>query len=114
MKMQVHLHPDIFEIVLKGQKNVEARVNDEKRRKLKVGDTLVFLKRPLEDETITATITNLEYYNNFEELVKHYDIKNLYLEDFTKKEFLDTLARFYTKEDQEKYGVVAISFKIES
>lgn len=112
MEMQVHLHPDIFEIVLKGKKTVEARVNDEKRRKLKIGDTLVFLKRPLEDEVIRAEVTNLEYYGNFKEMVEHYDISNLYLEDFTKQEYLDTLARFYTDEDQKIWGVVAISFKI--
>ena len=113
MKMQVHLHPDIFEIVLNGTKKVEARLNDEKRRKLKVGDTLEFLKRPLEEEKILASVTSLDYYPNFEELVKHYDIKDLYLEDFTKEDFLNTLTRFYTKEDQEKYGVVAIGFRIE-
>ena len=112
MEMQVHLHPDIFEIVLNGKKNVEARVNDEKRRKLKVGDTLVFLKRPLEDEIIKAKVTKLEYYPNFKELVKNYDIERLYLKEFTKSEYLDALATFYTDEEQEQYGVVAISFKI--
>ena len=46
MEMIVHLHPEVFEIVKSGVKDVEARVYDEKRRKLKIGDTLVFLKRP--------------------------------------------------------------------
>ena len=33
MEMFVHLHPEVFEIVLNGIKNVEARVNDEKKKK---------------------------------------------------------------------------------
>ena len=33
MEMIVHLDEDIFEVVQKGIKNVEVRVNDEKRRK---------------------------------------------------------------------------------
>ena len=36
MEMIVHLHPEVFEIVKSGVKDVEARVYDEKRRKLKI------------------------------------------------------------------------------
>ena len=35
--MQIHLDPEIYEQVKNGTKNVEARVNDEKRQRLKVG-----------------------------------------------------------------------------
>ena len=40
--MQIHLHPEIFETVKRGTKNVEARVFDEKRQRLELGDALVF------------------------------------------------------------------------
>lgn len=50
--MIVHLDEEMFKLVESGIKNVEVRVNDEKRRKLKVGDKLIFLKRPKEDERI--------------------------------------------------------------
>ncbi|MBQ8131610.1 MAG: ASCH domain-containing protein [Bacilli bacterium] len=111
MEMLIHLHPDVFDIVKNGSKKVEVRIYDEKRRKLKVGDTLIFLKRPEETETITATVTKLDIYKNFKELVKHYDIKDLYLESYTKEMFLEELKRFYTEEEQEENGVVAISFE---
>ena len=113
MEMVVHLDNDVFEIVRKGIKDVEVRVNDEKRRKLKVGDTLVFLKRPLDDEEIRATVTALDYYDNFEELVKHYEMKRLYLESYTKEMWLNEMKRFYSNEEQTKYGVVAIGFNKE-
>ena len=35
--MQMHFDPDIFELVKSGTKNVEARVNDVKRRSIKIG-----------------------------------------------------------------------------
>lgn len=111
--MEIHLHPDIFEIVKNGTKTVEVRLYDEKRRKLKVGDTLVFLKRPDDIEQIKTTITKLDTYKNFKELVNNYDIKDLYLESYTKEMFLDELKRFYSEEDQEKYGVLAITFEKE-
>ena len=111
--MTIHLDSDIFEIVKNGTKTIELRLYDEKRRKLKVGDTLVFLKRPDDIEQIKTKITNLEVYKNFKELIKHYEMKELYLESYTKEMFLEELKRFYTEEDQEKYGVLAITFEKE-
>lgn len=113
MEMKVHLHSDVFEIVKSGVKDIEVRVNDEKRRKLRVGDTLVFLKRPLEDEEIRAKVVGLEYYDYFENLVDNYDMKRIYLENYTKEMYLEEMARFYTLEEQEKDGVVAILFEKE-
>ena len=45
MEMNIHLDSDIFDIVKNKSKDVEIRLNDLKRRKLNVGDTLIFLKR---------------------------------------------------------------------
>ena len=108
MEMKVHLNPEVFEIIKKGIKDIEVRVNDEKRRRLPVGDTLIFLKRPLEDESIIKKVKSLEYYNNFEELVNHYDMKRLYLDGYTKEMYLQEMSKFYTKEEQDEFGVVAI------
>lgn len=113
MEMIVHLHPDVFEIVRMGKKDVEVRVNDGKRRKLNIGDTLVFLKRPNDDEEIRAKVIGLEYYDFFDTLVDNYDMERIYLSNYTKEEYLNEMKRFYTKEEQEKYGVVAIIFRKE-
>ncbi len=112
MEMTILLDPDIFKIVKAGVKHIEVRVNDEKRRRLHVGDTLIFLERPDEVKKIHAVVKKLDLYENFEELVKHYNIKDLYLEEYTKEEFITLLERFYSKEEQETYGVVAIDFEI--
>ena len=106
-----HLDADVFEVVEKGIKNVEVRVNDEKRRKMKVGDEIIFLKRPLEEEKIVTKIVGLKVYSDFNELVKDYEIERLYLKEFTKEQFVELLSRFYSDEEQEKYGVVAIEFE---
>ena len=113
MEMKVHLHPDVFEIVRMGKKDIEVRVNDEKRRKLKVGDTLVFLKRPNDDEEIRAKVVGLEYYDYFDILVDNYEMERIYLSNYTKEEYLEEMKRFYTRDEQEKYGVVAIIFSKE-
>ena len=70
--MEFHLDSDIFDIIVNKDKDVEIRLNDEKRRKLHVGDTLTFLRRPDEIDKISATVTNLVYFNNFEEVFNNY------------------------------------------
>ena len=110
--MIVHLHPDVFDVVKMGSKNIEARIYDEKRRKLSVGDTLIFLKRPDEKESIRAKVVSLDVYSDFKELVKHYDVSRLYMSSYTKEMYLQELARFYTEEEQKEFGVVAIGFQV--
>ena len=111
--MIIHLDNDIFYIVKEGTKHIEVRLYDEKRRQLNIGDKLIFLKRPEDILKINTIIKDLKVYSNFDELVKNYDIKDMYLENLTKEEFIKLLERFYTKEDQEKYGVLAIDFEIQ-
>ena len=109
--MIIHLDSDIFDIVLNGTKNIECRVNDEKRRKLKIGDTLTFLRRPDDIDKIDTIIEDLVYFDTFEQLVDNYNIEQIYLKDYTKEDFINLIKRFYSDEEISKYGVVAIKFK---
>lgn len=108
--MEIHLEPEIFEQVKNGTKNVEARVNDEKRRRLKVGETIQIINRANEQDIIWAQVTNLCYFNDFTELANNYPIERLYSPDYTVEEYLDLFPQFYTEDEIAKYGVVAIEF----
>ena len=112
MEMIVHLDSDIFDIVDSGTKDVEIRLNDEKRRQLHVGDTLVFLRRPDDIDSIKATITNLVYLNSFEDVFNKYEMKRVYLENTSKEDYINLMKRFYSDEEVSKYGVVGIEFKL--
>lgn len=103
-----HLEADIFELFKNGKKDIEVRINDEKRRTLKIGDGITFLKRPEEQEKLETKVIGLEYYSDFEELVRLYDIERLYYPNYTKEQYLNDLGKFYSNEEQLKYGVVAI------
>lgn len=109
---EFRLDEDIFDIVKSGTKRVECRLYDKKRKGMKVGDELIFLKRPLEQEKIVTKIIGLKTFSNFNELVKNYEMESLYSCDFTKEEFVELLGRFYSDEEQVKYGVVAIEFEM--
>ena len=110
--MQMHFDPDIFELVKNGTKNVEARVNDAKRRSIKIGEKIEVLKRPDEKESIWVRVTKLVPFKNFEELTAQYPIERLYSAEYTKAEYLALFPRFYTQEETERDGTVAIEFEV--
>ena len=114
MEMTIHLHKEVFDIVREGVKDVEIRVNDLKRRKLNVGDTLIFINRGDEDEKIKAKVTALVHFNDFAEVLDYYKMERLYLKETTKEEYLELMSKFYSDEEVKKYGVVAIEFDKEN
>lgn len=110
--MIIHLDEDIFNVVKNGTKTVEVRLYDEKRKNIKVGDKLTFLKRPLDLETIDVVVTKLEVFDSFNSLVDKCDMKDIYLENASREDYLKLMERFYSKEDEMKYGVLAISYEV--
>lgn len=110
MEMIVHLHKEVFDIVKNGVKDVEIRVNDEKRRKLNVGDTLIFINSGDENEKIKAKVTALVHFNDFTEVADYYKMEKIYLKETTKEEYLELMSKFYSDEEVKRYGVVAIEF----
>ena len=109
--MRIHLDPEIYEQVKNGTKNVEARVNDEKRRQLKVGEYLQIINRANEEDVIYGQVTGLQYFSSFEELADNYPIERLYSPEFTKEEYLALFPQFYSDEEIRDNGVVAIEFQ---
>ena len=113
MEMKVHLHKEVFDIVSEGVKDVEVRLNDEKRKQLKVGDKLIFISRGNYIDQTAAIVKKLVFFKNFIEVAKAYEMKRIYLEDTTIDEYLELMNKFYSKEEQDEYGVVAIEFEKE-
>ena len=105
----MHLESEIYNLVNNNIKDIEIRINDEKRRKLKIGDIITIINRGNND-AFKVKITNLEYFSSFNDCINNYDLKRLYNDKITSDEFLDLLYKFYTKEDEIKYGVIAITF----
>lgn len=62
--IDMHLNIEPFALTKNGVKDLEYRLNDEKRREIKVGDTIIFYKRLEEKEIIKAMVTELWYYDN--------------------------------------------------
>lgn len=107
---EMRLHEGPFDMIKSNKKDIEYRLNDEKRRQIKIGDTITFYKRPLEEETIKVEVIDLKYYKNLLEMFSatfDRDFKNKYK---TPQEVVDDTP-YYTNEEVERYGCVAIYFK---
>ena len=109
---EMKLQPEYFNFILNGTKRIEIRLNDEKRQNIKLGDKIKFLKEPYLNESFEAQFIGLLRYNSFEEMFKDYDISILSDKSMTKEELISVLEQFYTKEKQEKYGVLGIRIEL--
>lgn len=113
MEMNVHLHKEVFDIVKDGIKDVEVRLYDEKRQKLKVGDKLIFISRGNYTDQTTAVVKKIVHFKDFVEVTNNYEMNRIYLEGTSLDEYLELMNKFYSIEEQEKYGVLAIEFEKE-
>lgn len=109
-KMRLNKGP--FEVIKSGKKKIELRLFDEKRKLINIGDSIEFISRDSNEKIITKVIT-LHKYDSFFELYKHFDkiILGYKKDEIAKPEDME---KYYSKEEQEKYGVVGIEIELSS
>ena len=89
MVHQMGLYGDYFTAIKEGKKIVEVRLNDEKRREIKVGDTIEFIKVPQQSEVLKVQVTNLRAYNTFEEMYENIPFQDFDCEGWSMKEMIE-------------------------
>ncbi len=109
-KHYYNLHPGPFSFIKSGQKTVEMRLNDEKRKLLRVGDLIVFTNTETKEE-LTVIVTKLDVFNDFSELYNHFNKVVLgYLADDPAHP--NDMEKYYTKSAIEECGVLAINIMV--
>ena len=109
MKHEMKLNNGPFKNIKDGTKTIELRLNDEKRQLLKIKDLIEFTNRETLEQMLVEII-NLYHYPSFEELYKHFDkVAMRYKED--EEANPKDMEEYYSKEEQEKYGVIGIEIK---
>ena len=107
------LHSSPFEMIKSGQKTIELRLYDEKRRQIKVGDNIVFTNT-VTGETLAATVIKLHVFDSFSELYKNLPLlKCGYTNDDITAASPADMLEYYSREEQEKYGVAGIELSLE-
>ena len=97
-----------FNAIRNGNKDIEVRLYDEKRKLINIGDIIEFHNID-SDEILRVKVVNLHIYNSFYELFNAVDYKRLGFNNIEEYKIMD---RFYTKEEQEKYDAVGIEIQL--
>ena len=112
MTFEMRLQDAPFQKIKTGRKTIELRLNDEKRRRISVGDEILFINAA-NGESLTAVVVALYPFTSFEALYRA-----LPLEDcgYSKTELEGASASdmdaYYSREEQEKYGVLGIRIRL--
>lgn len=110
---KMNLQPQPFAMIADGRKTIELRLYDEKRRQIKVGDEILFISTELPYDTLCVEVIALFRYNSFIELYDNLPLlKCGYTEDDISTAKPEDMDVYYSKEQQEKYGVVGIEIKL--
>ena len=101
---------DSYELIKKGIKTIEMRLNDEKRSKIKVGDIIEFTNTSTL-EKLKVKVDKIYKYDNFEQLYSNHNKISI---GYKSEEIADPedMLMYYTKEEIEKYGVLGIKVMI--
>ncbi len=107
------LNPSPLEMIRKGEKTIELRLYDEKRRKVLVGDTITFVNSEDENDTLIVKVADLFVFDSFKTLYEKLPLLEC---GYTKADIASASYRdmeaYYSTEQQAKYGVVGIKVSL--
>lgn len=103
------LYGEYFQSIIEGEKKVEVRLNDERRRKINVGDMIEFIKVPQQDEILKVHVTGIRKYDTFKKMYEDIPFKDFDCEGWTLNEMIDGTYEIYTPEQEKEWGTLAIT-----
>jgi len=112
MQHEMKLHPVPFEEIKAGLKTIEIRLNDEERQKVKVGDSILFKKRPDLIESFEVKVLKINKYSTYRELVEKTDLVSFGQRFSSKEQILERGFKYYSKEEVAKYGWIVFKIKV--
>lgn len=105
-KITINVQEPYKTFMLKGIKTVEGRLDKGKFAIIKIGDIL-----EIESEDAVFKIIAKNIYPNFRKMLEKEGIKNVIPDKDNINDAVSVYYRFYTKEQEKKFGVVAIKIK---
>lgn len=105
----MHLHPDPYQMVSIGDKTVEVRLNDPKRRQVVAGDIIAFYPHRNAYESIHVVVEEVISRETFLDLFEHIEPSEVGANDI--KSFLSKLEDIYHEEDLRRHGAVAFRIR---
>lgn len=109
----MNLTPAPMQEIRTGNKTIELRLNDEKREQISVGDTIKFINTEDSNDTLRVKVVDLFLFSSFAELYDNLPLLNCgYNEDNINTASPEDMEMYYSREKQNKYGVVGIKISL--
>lgn len=109
----MNLTPAPMQEIRTGNKRIELRLNDEKRKQISVGDTIKFINTEDSNDTLRVKVVDLFLFSSFAELYDNLPLLNCgYNEDNINTASPEDMEMYYSREKQNKYGVVGIKISL--
>lgn len=113
MTHTMRLTPKPFDMIRRGEKTIELRLYDEKRRIVRIGDTIIFVNAKNNSDTLETLVTDLYIFDSFEELYSKLPLTECgYTPDDIDTASPKDMNVYYSEEEQLKYGVVGIRVEV--
>ena len=98
-----------FEAVASGRKTIEIRLNDEKRRRLRVGDNIVFVSAENPQRAVRVTVVALHPFPSFSALYAAFPPERCgYTPEEAAEARYTDMYRYYSPEQERQFGVLGI------
>ena len=109
----MNLTPAPMQEIRTGNKTIELRLNDEKRKQISVGDTIKFINTEDSNDILCVKVADLFLFSSFAELYDNLPLLNCgYNEKNINTASPDDMEMYYSREKQNKYGVVGIEISL--
>ena len=109
----MNLNSEPFELIKSGRKTIELRLYDEKRQSVRVGDLIEFSNTDNSGDKLLVKVTALYIYPSFGELYEELPLLSIgYTDENVSSAKPEDMDFYYSRSQQEKYGVVGIRLQL--
>ena len=106
------LQPEHFDKIKSGEKIFEIRLNDEKRQLINIGDIVIFKKEPDLYEGVVCKILEKRFFTSFAQMAQVMSLKDLGFAGKNAEQVERKLHTYYSKKDEEAYGIVVFKLQV--
>lgn len=110
----MRLAAEPFEKIGREEKTIEIRLYDEKRKKIKVGDIIVFRLLSNESNVIISDVKALHRFNTFQELFSSDLFSKTGCGEISIDSATEYMYKFYSKEQEKEFGVLGIEISVDN
>lgn len=113
MEFTMKLNASPFAMIASGKKTIELRLYDEKRRRISVGDTIRFSDINDASRTLLTKVKELFVFDSFDMLYKALPLTECgYTAETVGSASPSDMRKYYTPEQEKKYGVLGIKVEL--